>query len=386
MRRKKKDADFINSTSENLNRWRLILGNFARDNIKIDEKFSEIDESLNFLYDREYYKNSGYYSGTSNGGRGGREKSVLTVPKWVSKVKKLFPKKTAEIMQRHALERYNLTEILTDENVLKEMEPDMELLKNILTFKDMMSERVKKLAYDIVRKIVEDVKRKMESEVKKVFYGKKLPNSASANKIFKNLDVKKTLKNNLKNYNPIDKTVFVDKLYFNQNVKKYNPWNIIILIDESGSMLNSVIYSSVMASIFANLPYLSVKLVIFDVSLVDLSEYIKDPADILFKVQLGGGTNVAKALEYAKKITEYPDKTIVLLISDLFDGYDYGFMYKSAKDIIEARSKLFVLTALDYGANPNYDREAARRLSRLGAKVASITPNELSKWIGEIVS
>lgn len=372
---------------KNLNRWRLVLGNFAEDNIELDPQYSEMDSTLNFLYEREYSKEAGYADFDKNDKeRGGKEKSQLTVPTWVAKVRKLFPKKTVEIMQNQALEKYNLTEMITDENILKEMEPSMELLKNILTFKDMMNRNVKKLAYDIVRKVVNDIRKKLESDVKKVFYGKKLPNSTTQNKIFKNLDIKKTIRNNLKNYNLESKTILVDKLYFNQNIKKYNPWHIIILIDESGSMMDSVIYSSIMASIFSNLPYLSVKLIIFDTAIVDLSEYIKDPIDILFKVQLGGGTDIVKALEYAKKITTVPDKTIVLLISDLYDSNDYKFMYKSAKDIIEARSKLFVLPALDYNAEASYDKEAAKHFARIGAKVAAITPDELSKWISTVIS
>lgn len=370
-----------NLDCRSLNRWRLILGSFS--NLEIDNEYSEIYETLNFLYDREYTQNGGYSLDNSNSSK---EKSALTVPKWISKVKKLFPKETVEIMQKQALEKYKLTEILTDENILKEIEPNIELLKNILTFKDMMSQNVKKLAYDIVKKTLEEIKNKMEVEIKKVFYGKKLPNSNTTNKIFKNLDIKKTIRYNLKNYDIKNKTIFTNKLFFNQNIKKYNPYNIIILIDESGSMLDSVIYSSIMASIFANLPYLSIKLVIFDISVVDLSEHIKEPIDILFKVQLGGGTNIAQALEYAKKITFAPDKTIVLLISDLFDSNDYKLMYKNANDIIEAGSKLIVLTALDYNANSIYDKEAARYFSKIGAKVGALTPSKLSKWISDIIS
>ena len=345
-----------NLDCRSLNRWRLILGSFS--NLEIDNEYSEIDEALNFLYDREYTQNDRYSLDNFNNSNSSKEKSVLTVPKWILKVKKLFPKETVEIMQKQALEKYKLTEILTDENILKEIEPNIELLKNILTFKDMMSQNVKKLAYDIVKKTLEEIKNKMEVEIKKVFYGKKLTNSNTTNKIFKNLDIKKTIRYNLKNYDIKNKTIFTDKLFFNQNIRKYNPYNIIILIDESGSMLDSVIYSSIMASIFANLPYLSIKLLIFDISVVDLSEHIKEPIDILFKVQLGGGTNIAQALEYAKKITFAPDKTIVLLISDLFDSNDYKLMYKNANDIMESGSKLIILTALDYNANSIYDKEA----------------------------
>ena len=373
-----------NLDCRSLNRWRLILGSFS--NLEIDNEYSEIDEALNFLYDREYTQNDRYSLDNFNNSNSSKEKSVLTVPKWILKVKKLFPKETVEIMQKQALEKYKLTEILTDENILKEIEPNIELLKNILTFKDMMSQNVKKLAYDIVKKTLEEIKNKMEVEIKKVFYGKKLPNSNTTNKIFKNLDIKKTIRYNLKNYDIKNKTIFTDKLFFNQNIRKYNPYNIIILIDESGSMLDSVIYSSIMASIFANLPYLSIKLLIFDISVVDLSEHIKEPIDILFKVQLGGGTNIAQALEYAKKITFAPDKTIVLLISDLFDSNDYKLMYKNANDIMESGSKLIILTALDYNANSIYDKEAARYFSKIGAKVGALTPSKLSKWISDIIS
>lgn len=373
-----------NLDCRSLNRWRLILGSFS--NLEIDNEYSEIDEALNFLYDREYTQNDRYSLDNFNNSNSSKEKSALTVPKWISKVKKLFPKETVEIMQKQALEKYKLTEILTDENILKEIEPNIELLKNILTFKDMMSQNVKKLAYDIVKKTLEEIKNKMEVEIKKVFYGKKLTNSNTTNKIFKNLDIKKTIRYNLKNYDIKNKTIFTDKLFFNQNIRKYNPYNIIILIDESGSMLDSVIYSSIMASIFANLPYLSIKLLIFDISVVDLSEHIKEPIDILFKVQLGGGTNIAQALEYAKKITFAPDKTIVLLISDLFDSNDYKLMYKNANDIMESGSKLIILTALDYNANSIYDKEAARYFSKIGAKVGALTPSKLSKWISDIIS
>ena len=377
--------DNINNT---LNRWRLILGDFADNNIELQEGLSDINETLNFLYDREYSKEDGYYNDNENTKlKGDRSKSNLTVPMWVSKIRKLFPKETVQIMQTHALNKYNLTEMITDENILKEMEPNMELLKNILTFRDMMGSNVKKLAYSIVRDIVEKLKRKMEQDIKKVFYGKKLPNSYTTHKkIFKNLDVKKTIRHNLKNYNTQNNTIFVDKLYFNNNIRNYNPWHIIILIDESGSMLDSVIYSSIMASIFANLPYLSVKLIIFDTSIVDLTDYIKDPVDTLLKVQLGGGTDIVNALEYAKKITAFPEKTIYLLISDLEDSNDYKYMHKSVKGIIEARSKIFILTALDYDCNESYNKNAAQKLSKLGAKVAAITPNKLAEYVNDIIT
>ncbi|MDR3199974.1 MAG: VWA domain-containing protein, partial [Spirochaetales bacterium] len=164
-----------------------------------------------------------------------------------------------------------------------------------------------------------------------------------------------------------------------------NPWNVIILVDESGSMMDSVIYSAVMASIFAKLPFLSVQLAIFDTALVDLSEHIDDPVGILLKVQLGGGTDIHGALEYAKKIMSFPHKTIVVLVSDLCDGNDYKLMYRSAADIIESGAKLFVLPALDYEAAGAYDKNAARHIRGQGAEVAAITPEALADWVGKVI-
>lgn len=367
------------------NRWRLILGEFAEESLPLDGESGDLDGALSFLYDREYGEEQGVRR-QSGGRRGGRGASVLAVPAWMKRVKRLFPKKTVEIMQKQALDKYHMTELLTDETVLREMEPNMDLLKNILAFRSVMPQNVKKLAYEIVEQVVREITRKLEIQVKRVFYGKKLPNTTTNYKVYRNFDIKRTISKNLKHYDPARKTILVERLYFNQNVKRYNPWNIVILVDESGSMMDSVIYTSVMASIFSKLPFVSVKLAIFDTSIVDLSDHLDDPVGILMKVQLGGGTDIHRALEYGKKLITAPQKTIVVLVSDLYDGNDYRMMYRSCRDIIESGSKLFVLPALDYAAAPCYDKNAAKYLAGLGADVAAITPEELAEWIGKIIS
>jgi hypothetical protein len=365
-------------------RWRLILGDFAEDAIPLDAAYGEMNDTLEFLYGREYGSGQGVRQ--DDGRRGGKEGSRLTIPGWIGKVRKLFPRKTVEIMQKEALDKYQLTELLTDPEILKTLEPNMDLLKNILTFRHIIPESVKALAYQIVDQAVRDIQKKLETLVRRVFTGKKLPNSTTSFKVHRNFDVRRTIRKNLKNYNESYKTIVPEKLYFNQNIKRYNPWNIIILVDESGSMLNSVIHSAIMASIFAKLPFLEVKLVIFDTSLVDLSEHSVDPVGVLMKVQLGGGTDIHGALEYGKRLISAPQKTIVVLVSDLFDGNDYRLMYASSRDIIETGAKLFVLPALDYEARGDYDKRAAKHLAGLGAKVAALTPEVLAEWISGVVS
>lgn len=365
-------------------RWRLVLGQFAEDSLPVDSNSRELDDALDFLYGREYGEGQGMR--TEQKRRGGRGASVMAVPLWLRQVKRLFPKKTVEIMQKQALDKYHMTELLTDEKVLSEMEPNMDLLKNILAFRSIMPKNVKKLAEQIVEQVIRDLQKKLEVKVRRVFYGKKLPNSTSTYKIYRNFDVKKTISRNLKNYSPELGTLVVDRLYFNQNVKRYNPWEVIILVDESGSMMDSVIYTSVMAGIFAKLPFLRVKLVIFDTALVDLSDQLHDPVGVLMKVQLGGGTDIYSALEYGKKLIASPQKTILVLVSDLYDGRDYRYMYRACRDIIEGGSRLFVLPALDYNSAPSYDHVAAAQLAKMGADVAAITPEELAEWMGKIIS
>jgi hypothetical protein len=266
-------------------RWRLILGDFAEDALPLGEEYGEINDSLEFLYGREYGEDQGIRVDGGGGKPGGRQRSALTIPGWISKVRKLFPKKTVEIMQKDALDKYKLTEILTDPEILKTMEPNFDLLKNILSFRQMLPDSVKDLAYRIVEQAVREIQKKLESQIRRTFSGKKLPNSTTSFKIHRNFDVKRTIRKNLKNFSAQYNTIVPDKLYFNQNIKRYNPWNVIVLVDESGSMLDSVIYSAVMASIFATLPFLAVKLVIFETAMVDLSDNIDDPVGILMKVQ-----------------------------------------------------------------------------------------------------
>ncbi|HBN11476.1 MAG TPA: hypothetical protein DIW26_08665 [Ruminococcus sp.] len=366
---------------EALLRWRLILGEFAENELPGSDEYREADSVLSFLYDNEYSENRNMRKKN-----GGKSSSVMDIPLWLKKVKKLFPKKTCEIMQKHALDKYGMTEMLTDPDVLKEIQPDIDLLKKLLTFRHIMPENVKKMAYEIIENVINELKKRLEVKVHKAFYGKKLPNSSNAPKVYRNFSFKRTVERNLKNYSPEYKTIIPQRIYFDANVRKYNPWNIIILVDESGSMSDSIIYSAVMASIFAKLPFISINLVIFDTSIVDLSEYTSDPVETLMKVQLGGGTDIYKALLYAMKLISAPQKTIVILISDLYDGNDYRLMYGCCSSIIESGAKFFVLPALDYSASPCYDERAAKNMAQRGAEVCAVTPEGLAEWIGNVIS
>ena len=373
--------------ASNLNKWRLILGKYSDNQIGFKEEASslnymDMDELLDYLYSREY----GEEDGVRRERNGSLDPSNLTVPSWITKIREVFPKETVEILEKHALDKYELTELLTDKEVLEKLEPNKELLKNILQMKHLMKGEILETAKQIVKKVADDITKKLESDVKKAIVGRVNKNKSSLIKSSRNIDYKRTIKTNLKNFDTEENRLVVDKVYFNDRVKKYNPWNVIIAVDESGSMLDSVIHSAIMAGIFSKLPMLKTNLVIFDTEVVDLSGYIDEPVETLMSVQLGGGTNITKALQYCETLIENPHKTMVILVTDLYEGYGYGNMYATAKSIIESGAKLIVLTALDMEATPIYDKNAAQKMASLGAEVGAMTPGGLSEWIAKIIS
>jgi hypothetical protein len=365
-----------------LNRWRLVLGKYSRQGLgefgEEEETYCEIDDLMDFLYGREYDEKRGVMEG-------GQEGSALTIPKWINKIHALFPKEMVETLEKHALERYGLTDLLTDARVLEKLEPNMALLKQILSLKGMMKGEVLLMARRIVQQVTEELNRKLQQQIRGAIMGKRDRMRASFYRCSKNFDFKRTVRKNLKNYDREQGRLMVEKVYFNRNVQRYNPWHMIICVDESGSMMENVIHSAVMAGIFAKLPVLSTKLVIFDTNVVDLTGYIDDPAEALMTIQLGGGTDIGKALAYCEGLITVPHRTIVVLVSDLCDGGGYRNMYARARGIVEAGAKLICLTALDSGCTGMYDRSAAKRMVALGAAVAALTPGKLAEWVGEVI-
>ncbi len=366
-----------------INRWRLILGKNSRNNLSFDENsYYDLENTLEYLYSRDKGENG---NGALSGRRGGQGGSNLNAVTWINRVRKLFPKEAIEKIEKHAIEEFNLTELLCDKETLEKMEPNRQLLKNILSFKHMMSKEVVDIANKIVKQVVEEISKKLEQEVRKSVLGKVNRNQRSNVKIYRNFDVKRTIKQNLKNYDKTRNKLIIDNVHFNSNIKRHNSYRVVIVVDESGSMMDSVIHSAIMAGIFAKLPMLDVKLVIFDTNVVDLSGYVDDPVETLMKVQLGGGTDIGKALEYSASLVENPSKTIMVLVSDLYEGGDARRMYTAIKNQIDSGTKFIALTALDDECEPVFDRAAAKNIAKLGGFVGAMTPNKLSDFIGNII-
>lgn len=346
--------------------------------------YAKMDRLLDFLYGREY-RGRGIRE-DSEGKEGGGEDSILAVPDWLRGVRELFPQDTCEVLQKHALEKYGMTELVTDPEILEKLEPNYELLKAVLAFRGMMNEDVLEMARKIIRQVVEELKRKLAREVRQVLWGRLSRLKRSKLKTYKNLDWKRTIRSNLKNYDSERKTLVLESLHFFSTVDRHMPWNIIMAVDCSGSMTDSVIHSAVMAGIFKSLPSLTVNLVAFDTNIVDLSDVADDPAEVLMSVQLGGGTDIHKALTYCETLVKTPHRTIFIFVTDFYEGGSQAGMISVIKRFRESGVRVLGLAALDENASPVYEKEIAAQCVEAGAEVAALTPHRLAEWIGRVLS
>lgn len=372
------------SDLELLRRWRLMLGRFAEDGIGTvsltKSRDADLDRVLESLYGREY-RQRGVRDHTRN-----LDSSQLNVPLWLREVRELFPNKTAEIIQQHALERYQMQELVTDPKVLEQLEPSYELLKSVLTFRGLMRGAVLDVAKEVVRTVVRDLTERLTKQTRQRLIGKLNRKRPSQLKVLRNLNWKRTIRDNLRYYDPAKQQLVLGKLHFFSRVDRHLPWHLIMAVDCSGSMIDSVIHSAVMASIFHHLPAVNVSLLAFDTSIVDLSDQVDDPTEVLMSVQLGGGTNIGGAIAYCESLVAQPSRTIVIFVTDFREGADPKRMLSVIARLKEGGVRVLGLAALDQEAKPSYDEAMAEACVAAGAEVAALTPEALTEWIGNILA
>ncbi|MBS0206196.1 MAG: VWA domain-containing protein [Planctomycetes bacterium] len=372
-------------------RWRLVMGAGSEQLCGgLSEEDARREKCLGFLYDRECGGGRNVRAGQGGSAedrKGSLDDSNLTVPDWINQVHELFPKRTIERLEKDALERYQLEEMVTNPELLARAQPSPTLLKAVLRTKHLMNQEVLKAAQQLVRKSVEELMKKLAQEVRSAFQGSLNRQSRSYLKIAKNFDIHATIRQNLRHYDPQYRRLIIETPIFYSRIRRQvDRWQIIILVDESGSMMDSVIHSAVTAAIFFGLKTLRTHLVIFDTNVVDVTADCIDPVETLMKVQLGGGTDIGNAMSYAETLVDNPRRTIVVLISDFFEGSDPRNLLAISRRMIESGVTLLGLAALDENANPNYDHELASRLVAMGAHVGAMTPGELAAWVAEKVN
>lgn len=338
------------------------------------------DAALDWLYGRDPDLEK---RGVRQGGGGA---SVLSTIDWIEDIHRLFPRETIERLERDAVERYEILEVVTDPGVLQRIEPNPTLLKAILRTKNLMNPDVLALARRIVEQVVRDLMEKAATEVRQAFHG---PRSRRPTLLRRanNFDVHRTLRDNLKHYDPDRRRVFVETPRFrSRSRKQLEQWQVILVVDQSASMVGSVIHSAVTAACLWHLPGIRTHLIAFDTSVVDLTSEVSDPVELLMRVQLGGGTDIAQAMAYAAQLVDQPRRAIVALISDLYEGGDPYRLIRTVRDLSEQGTHVLCLAALDADANPEFDRDLGQRLADVGAHVGAMTPGELADFVAEQIA
>jgi Mg-chelatase subunit ChlD len=367
-----------------LDRWRLVLGRYAGQRLEgaeLEGAAARMDRALEYLYGREYEGRGLRPEDRS----GSLDPSQLTLVTWLNEVRELFPQETVEVVEQHALDRYGLTELVTDPQILQRLEPNQQLLKTLLGLRGHLKGEVLETARRIIRQVVEEIRRKLEAEVRPTLSGRLNRFRHSPMSIAQNFDALGTLKANLRHFSPERKQLVIEQARFFERNSRRLPWDVVLCVDQSGSMADSVIHSAVMAGILAGLPALRVSLVVFDTSVVDLSGYVDDPAEVLMSVQLGGGTDIAGAIAYCQTLFESPHRTILVVVSDFFEGGPPARLVAAVRQCREAGVRVLGLAALDPDAAPAYDKQMAERLVAAGAEIAALTPLQLAEWLIKVI-
>ncbi|QES46733.1 hypothetical protein DEJ50_01540 [Streptomyces venezuelae] len=364
-----------------LERWRLILGRPAEQCTgPLHDRAAARDAALDWLYGRDPEQAE---RGIRRDRTGGDGASPVTPVDWLEDIHRLFPRETIERLERDAVERYEIHEIVTDPAVLERIEPSPTLLRAVLRTKHLMNPEVLRLARRLVETVVRQLLERLAPEIRRSFTGtrSRRPSRLAQARDF---DFHGTVRANLAHYRPADRKLLIERPRFHARTRPHlEQWQLILLVDQSGSMAGSVIHSAVTAAALWGLPGLKTHLVAFDTAVVDLTGEVDDPVEVLMRVQLGGGTDIARAVDYAAGLVDNPRRAIVALVTDFYEGGDPYRLVRTVRALAEQGTTVLGLAALDEEAVPAYDRELAQRLADAGAHVGAMTPGALAAFVAE---
>ncbi|MBI1308073.1 MAG: VWA domain-containing protein [Bacteroidetes bacterium] len=365
-----------------LKRWRLLLGKEVQTEIpmELNKLESGIDKTLEALYNSDR--------------KGGLGPSSPNVARWLGDIREYFPASTVQLLQKDALSRLNLQQMLTEPEMLESVVPDVHLVANLMTMGRLIPQKTKATARMVIKKVVDELIRKLESPTRQAITGSINRSVRNRNPRFNEINWPETIRKNLKHYQPDYKTIIPEtRIGFGK--KRRSLRDIVLCIDQSGSMGASVVYSGIFGAVIASIPAVDTRMVVFDTSVADLTEDLKDPVDLLFGVQLGGGTDINQALQYCQQIIRRPTDTILFLITDLYEGGDTEEMRKRFAALNNSGVQVITLLALDDNGNPSFDHSNADFLAQLGIPVfgcspdlfpdlmaAAIAKHSISTWAG----
>ncbi|MFI5981353.1 VWA domain-containing protein [Streptomyces sp. NPDC051555] len=368
-------TDATDSAGERLRRWRLVLGGSEADGTghALTGRDAAMDAALGALY-------GGPGGGRKAPGRTGERSAGLggsapAVARWLGDIRTYFPASVVQVMQRDAIERLGLSALLLEPEMLEAVEPDVHLVGTLLSLNKAMPDTTRETARMVVRAVVEQLEKKLSGRTRAVLGGALDRSARISRPRHRDIDWDRTIRANLKNYLAEHRTVVPERLIgygrAAQSVKK----EVILCIDQSGSMAASVVYASVFGAVLASMRSIATRLVVFDTAVVDLTDQLDDPVDVLFGTQLGGGTDINRALAYCQSKITRPADTVVVLISDLYEGGIRNEMLRRVATMKAAGVQFVTLLALSDEGAPAYDREHAAALAALGAPAFACTPD-----------
>ena len=358
---------------EYLKRWRLILGGNEADGtgITLTQEEQRIDQSLEAVYDSDR--------------RGGLGSSAPKVSRWLGDIREFFPQTVVQVIQRDAIKRLNITSLLTEKEMLETVVPDVHLVATLMSLSRVIPEKNKEMARQVVRKVVDELLRKLSAPTQQAVTGALNRSARRRNPRYNEIDWKTTITKNLKNYQPEYKTI-IPEMRIGYGRKRKAMKDIILCLDQSGSMGTSVIYSGIFGSVLASIPAVSTRMVVFDTTVVDLTDDLQDPVDLLFGVQLGGGTDIARALTYCQGVITRPQDTVLVLVTDLYEGGDAREMLKKFVSLVNSGVQLIVLPALNDDGAPSYDKSHAEFLANIGVPTFACTPDKFPDLMAAALS
>lgn len=363
--------------NQNMTRWRLILGGNSKafSGVGLNEQQSIMDAALAAIYDGEG-------KGGEGGKIGGKGSSVPNLAKWLTDVRTFFPQDIVSVIQYDAIERKGLQKLLFEPETLKNIKPDISMVGTLMALKGQIPEKSKETARELVRSVVDEIMKRMEQDLRRAVTGALNKKNHSPISNFSAIDWKRTINRNLKNFDKGKKRLIPEKFYFFERNQRQKEWTVILDIDQSGSMADSIIYSSVMGSIFASMPSLDTHVVAFDTEITDLTELCRnDPVDMLFGIQLGGGTDINKSVAYCQSLIDNPRKTMFILISDLYEGGVRKGLLRRLNEMRENGVKVITLLALSDTGKPDYDENLAKEISKLGIACFACSPDRLPELV-----
>jgi Mg-chelatase subunit ChlD len=353
-------------------RWRLVLGGPAEESLgELAGNEAAMDAALAALYD----SGSVDADGPRRQRSAGLGASAPQVARWLGDIREYFPSTVVQIMQSDAIERLNLTSLLLEPEMLDAVEPDVHLVGTLLSLNRVMPDQTKDVARQVVRKVVDELERRIANKTKAAVTGA-LNRATRVNRPrHADIDWDRTIRANLKHYQPEYRTIVPERLIGYGRRTTAVQRDVILCVDQSGSMAASVVYSGVFAAVLASMRSLRTSLVVFDTAVVDLTDQLHDPVEVLFGTQLGGGTDINRAIAYCQELVTRPRDSIFVLISDLYEGGIRAEMLRRVAALVEAGVQVVVLLALSDEGAPAYDHDNAAALASLGVPAFACTPD-----------